>query len=38
MKNPEQNGDTNSVPKETTMGSAKREFAGQRTQEESLLS
>jgi hypothetical protein len=33
-KDPEQNGETNTVPKESTMGSVKRELAGQRTQEE----
>jgi hypothetical protein len=38
-KDLEQNGDTNTVPKETTiMGSTNRELAGQRIQEESLLS
>ena len=37
-KDPEQNGDTKTVPKESTMGSVKHELAGHRIQEESLLS
>ena len=37
-KDPEQNGDTKTVPKESTMGSVKHELAAHRIQEESLLS